>query len=527
MNCASTRALLDLHLEDRLPEARSRAVAEHLKGCAECARLARALRPAKAGPAPMPPELKEKLRQALLKAQPAPDAPEAAPEPEPPSALSFSSAALVALALCLPFASLVGAWDPDAGLGAALRLGTLAGIGALLLHGLLSGRLSAPRRLLPAIWIAGALIAWEACVGAVGPAFALPSALDRAAGPALFLTSAFALGGGGEAKRLLKAAAASAAGLALAALVAGGRVSPLPSIERFEPVGAALTILLAAAVLVEAARAFRAFGRLGAPEERGVLAALLGAALALAAVAWTSLPALAAAAWLCAGAACGLCALASSGEPFATAALPFERIPRRALAAAFAACLALLAVFPARWLADDFKVAGARRLLALAGSESDAVSRLDEVLNTSPSWPAAQLLAGDALLAQGRPAEALARLLRLDGDAPDYPGLAYREGLAYGKLGDWTRALACHERARALRPGDVSNLERLAVAAKMRGDFTRARQAALSAIALEPKDPAHWLALSDIALREKNARDAARRGERHVRRPQAKKKTNL
>jgi predicted Zn-dependent protease len=69
----------------------------------------------------------------------------------------------------------------------------------------------------------------------------------------------------------------------------------------------------------------------------------------------------------------------------------------------------------------------------------------------------------------------------------------------------------------------VKNLEALSVAAKSVGDFDLARKTAMTLIALDPKDPAHFLLLSDIALREKKAADALR----HARKPRPGQKKSM
>lgn len=63
MNCHATRAVLDLHAENRLSAGRTKSVAAHLAGCAEC-RARTAAPTAVAVPAPAR-EFKERLAAAM------------------------------------------------------------------------------------------------------------------------------------------------------------------------------------------------------------------------------------------------------------------------------------------------------------------------------------------------------------------------------------------------------------------------------------------------------------------------------
>jgi anti-sigma factor RsiW len=109
MNCYSTRAVLDLHAEERLTPTRAKSVATHLASCADC-RAASApygegvSLPQAVGKGPGK-DFKARLA-ASLKAQraetPAPmPAPKLEPWPRDLSGVAFASAALVLVALAI------------------------------------------------------------------------------------------------------------------------------------------------------------------------------------------------------------------------------------------------------------------------------------------------------------------------------------------------------------------------------------------------------------------------------------------
>ena len=103
MNCHATRAVLDLHAENRLTPRREQAVTAHLASCAEC----RALGSSTTTRAPLKSptgDFKARLAASLKNARKAPE-----PRPEPELALwprdlsgvAFAAAALAAIALVI------------------------------------------------------------------------------------------------------------------------------------------------------------------------------------------------------------------------------------------------------------------------------------------------------------------------------------------------------------------------------------------------------------------------------------------
>ena len=102
MNCHSTRAVLDLHAEGRLTTARAKAVAAHLKACAECRSFAAP--PPAAAPVKLPAgDFKARLAASLKaerKSAPAP-APKLELWPNDLSGVAWASVALALVALVI------------------------------------------------------------------------------------------------------------------------------------------------------------------------------------------------------------------------------------------------------------------------------------------------------------------------------------------------------------------------------------------------------------------------------------------
>ena len=99
MNCHSTRAVLDLHAEGRVTPARAKAVAAHLKACAECRSFAAP--PPASAPVKLPTgDFKARLAASLKTARKSAAEPAPAPSLELwPRDLTGVALASVALAL--------------------------------------------------------------------------------------------------------------------------------------------------------------------------------------------------------------------------------------------------------------------------------------------------------------------------------------------------------------------------------------------------------------------------------------------
>ena len=344
--------------------------------------------------------------------------------------------------------------------------------------------------------------------------------LSDAAGTLMGERPLLGAGPGALALRLDETPAARAAG------ARGARPAHVPGllIERMCELGipAGLVWLwLFCAVLAASWKARRRFIQRAALEEAGALAGLTSSLMALLIVGqWSVTINETAAGWLLwplAGLCGGLSLLAGRG-PVSVLPLPLSASRRRAASAAVLPALIAVLLVPAWWQAADVRL-NAAAAAAERGDYGEA-ARLAQAADVpgAPNMLEARYVAGQALLAAGRPQDALATLGRLEEAAPAFGRLQQLKGRAYMRLGEWGLAQAALERQRALDPASVPTLELLAAAAKEAGDFAAARQAALTAISLDPSDPLPKVTLSEVFAREKKAAAESDRRER-VRRP--------
>lgn len=292
--------------------------------------------------------------------------------------------------------------------------------------------------------------------------------------------------------------------------------------------GALLWLWLFGSVLSAAWKAHRRFIQRAALRESAQLAGLAASLTTLLLVGQWSLSIHDTAAgwllWPLAGLCGGLSLLAGKG-PISVLPIPLSPRQRKAVsAAALPAVLALL-ILPARWQAADVTLN--RAVAAADQREYGEAARLAQAADVAgaPHALEARYVAGQSLLAAGRPQEALVAFARLENEAPSFGQLQYVKGRSYMKLGEWQLAAASFERQRRLDPTDVANLELLAAAAKQSGDYDAARRAALAAIALDPSDPLPKLTLSQVNALERKA--ATENDERQrARKPRSTKRSH-
>jgi tetratricopeptide (TPR) repeat protein len=180
----------------------------------------------------------------------------------------------------------------------------------------------------------------------------------------------------------------------------------------------------------------------------------------------------------------------------------------------FVAAAALAERATARWLADRAWVSVLALGLLLGGwaaalHQRNAVWETREALwrdalEKTPAAPRARAALGDALVAQGRPEEAVREYqAALQGAA----GLPRQEaqvlvslGAAQLEAGRPEEARRSFERAVALRPEDDLALVNLAALAGGAGDAPAAEALARRALRVNPAQPGAWLVLGNAAL---------------------------
>jgi tetratricopeptide (TPR) repeat protein len=216
-------------------------------------------------------------------------------------------------------------------------------------------------------------------------------------------------------------------------------------------------------------------------------------------------------AWGLGGVAAGLGPLARPRGVVRTLPLPFGHDVRRLLQGSALSLFALLLAAPGAWLASDVRYNRAVAALR-AGRFEDSLADAGGVWPGSAPYPAALELRGRALLALGRPREALDAYARLEDVVPDFARRHAALAEAYAALGDWPSAARERARQDALSPDGVRSLVAWAQAARGAGDLESARRAADRAAALAPDDPSVRAELAANALLEKRlAADEARR----------------
>lgn len=199
--------------------------------------------------------------------------------------------------------------------------------------------------------------------------------------------------------------------------------------------------------------------------------------------------------WALAGLGAGLSALAAKRAPVSAYPFPVSEDVRRALYVPSLIAAAFLAVPPAVWLRSDVELNTAI-FLAKDHDLDGAVAHFERVRPGAAGYLMSRYFAGNALLQQDRPEQALAYYDALSRLAPDYVLLHAKRGEALAKLDRLEEAVAERRRQAELDPLYVENLVAWAENARVLGDLEQAREAVALAKTAAPEN-------ADVRLQDK------------------------
>jgi tetratricopeptide (TPR) repeat protein len=148
------------------------------------------------------------------------------------------------------------------------------------------------------------------------------------------------------------------------------------------------------------------------------------------------------------------------------------------------------------------------QLLILTKRIDDARKLNDEILKATPDDEDAQIYKAEIEIEQGKPGDAVNILQAVLKNDPDNGIAHYQLGLAFGQLGNTTRAEAELRDAVRLRPDNVEAHRGLAHAAIARRDASGLAQEAEQIIALQPAAPDGYLFRSGVEIGRKQFAEA-------------------
>ena len=159
--------------------------------------------------------------------------------------------------------------------------------------------------------------------------------------------------------------------------------------------------------------------------------------------------------------------------------------------------------------ADVYFERGVRALRQ--GEAADAVEDLAEAARLAPGDAAVLSRYAQALLAAGKPKQALAALEQLRELDPEVPDLAFMEGLAQLRLAHWPEAVAQLEVARSEAPDSARVALLLGTAYQESGSVPEAEKEFAEALVLDPTLEPQVRYLRAIAAAERKDRASAHR----------------